>query len=150
MKKENGTYAWRSTFIAAYYQNEMIGYLKIVWDKDIGAIMQILSKMELWNRRPNNALLSEAVRQCCLRGARYLLYEKFDYGKKIGDSLTKYKESNGFVKMDIPRYYIPLTKKGSLVLRLGFHEGIKEKLPEWIMVPLRDLRARLYERKILR
>lgn len=150
VKKENGTFAWRSTFIAAYYQNEMIGYLKIVWDKNIGAIMQVLSKMEFWNKRPNNALLSEAVRQCYLRGANYLLYEKFNYGKKIVDTLTKYKQSNGFVRMNIPRYYIPLTKKGSLALRLGFHKDTKRKLPEWIMAPLRELRAGWYEWKMLR
>jgi hypothetical protein len=109
VKKENATYAERSTFLAAYYQGEMIGYLKIVWDKYTGAIMQILSKMEFFENRPNNALLAEAVRQCCIRGVNYLLYEKFIYGNKNEDTLTKYKQNNGFVRMDVPRYYVPLT-----------------------------------------
>jgi hypothetical protein len=148
VKIENGTYSHRSTFLAAYCQEEMIGYLKIVWDKNVGAIMQILSKLGFLKMRPNNALLSEAVRQCQERGADFLLYEKFNYGQK-SDSLTSYKQSNGFVRMNIPRYYIPLTPKGAILLQLGLHKSIKEKLPERLMEPLRDLRDRWYERKIV-
>ena len=36
---ENGTYAARSTFLAAYRGEEMVGYLKMVWDKRTAAIM---------------------------------------------------------------------------------------------------------------
>lgn len=150
VKKGNGTYAERSTFLGAYSQNEMIGYLKVVWDKHTGAIMQILSKMAFLENRPNNALLAEAVRQCCLRGVKYLLYEKFIYGNKTEDSLTKFKQNNGFMRMNVPRYYIPLTPRGRLVLRLGFYKGWKERIPEWFVAPLGDLRARWYERKMVR
>jgi hypothetical protein len=146
VKIENGTYSWRSTFLAAYFQNEMIGYLKIVWDKDVGAIMQILSKIEHLQLRPNNALLSEAVRQCENRQVKFLLYEKFNYGKKF-DSLTTYKQSNGFVRKSIPRYYIPLTKKGSLALRFGLYKNIKEVLPEKVLKPMRMFRALWYDLK---
>jgi hypothetical protein len=146
VEKENGTYAGRSSFLAAYHQDQMIGYLKIVWDKNMGAIMQILSRMEFFNSRPNNALLSEAVKLCEHRGANYLLYEKFDYGKKTGDSLTKFKENNGFIRMDVPRYFIPLTRKGSIALRLGLHKDLKERLPERIMAHLRVMRSKYYNR----
>lgn len=147
IKRENGTYAERSTFLAAFYQSEMIGYLKVVWDKYTGAIMQILSKIAFQDKRPNNALLSEAVRQSCLRGVNYLLYEKFIYNNKIQDSLTKFKQNNGFLKMDIPRYYVPLTAKGVLAIRLGLHKNLKERLPEWIKAPIRNLRTKWYEIK---
>jgi hypothetical protein len=150
VKRENGTYAERSTYLAAYYKDEMIGYLKIVWDKHTGAIMQILSKLAFLDSRPNNALLSEAVRQCCLKGVKYLLYEKFVYGNKVEDSLTKFKQNNGFVKIDVPRYYVPLTNKGLIALRFGFHKNLKQRVPEWILAPARDLRTRWYERKLLR
>ena len=148
VRRENGTYAQRSTFLAAYFKNEMVGYLKIVWDKHTGAIMQILSKMAVWDNRPNNALLAEAVRQCCLRGVKYLLYEKYTYGKKNEDSLTKFKQNNGFVRMDIPRYYVSLTYKGSLALRFGLHKDMKERLPEWILAPARDLRGWWYKKRL--
>lgn len=147
VKKENGTYAWRSSFFAAYYQNEMIGYQKIVWDKHTAAIMQILSKMSYRDNRPNNAFLSEAVRECCRRGVKYLLYEKFTYGKKSNDSLTQFKENNGFIRMDTPRYYVPLTLKGMIAIKFKLYKRVKERLPEQFMKPLRDMRSKWYERR---
>ena len=150
VKRENGTYAARSTYLAAYCQDEMVGYLKVVWDRRTAAIMQILSKISFRNCRPNNALLAEVVKRCCLRDINYLLYEKFDYGNKLGDSLTKFKQNNGFIRMDVPRYYIPLTKKGFAALRLGLHKNPMERLPEWIVAPLRDLRTKWYEKILMR
>jgi hypothetical protein len=91
--------------------------------------------------------MAEAVRQCCIRGVEYLLYEKYDYGKKSGDSLTRFKQNNGFMRMDVPRYYVPLTPKGALALRMGFHKDAKDRLPEWIGAPLRDIRQRWYDRR---
>lgn len=146
VKRENGTYADRSTFLAAYCKGEMVGYLKVVWDKDTAAIMQILSKLSFRDARPNNALLAETVRQCEARRIGHLLYEKFDYGAKKDDSLTKFKENNGFARMDVPRYFVPLTVKGELALRMGLHKKFSERLPEWLIAPVRELRTRWYER----
>ena len=145
---ENGTYADRSSFLAAYYQGEMIGYLKVVWDKSTAAIMQILSKIRIYDKRPNNALLAGAVNLACSRGISYLLYEQFVYGKKSENSLTEFKKNNGFVRMDVPRYYIPLTKKGLVALKLGLHRGFKERIPEAILAPLREWRSKWYEHQI--
>jgi hypothetical protein len=145
VKRENGTYSERSTYLAAYYQGEMVGYLKIVWDKKTAAIMQILSKLSVRDNRPNNALLAEAVKQCCLREVNYLIYEKYDYGNKTGDSLTRFKQSNGFIRMDIPQYHVPLTTKGACALRLGLYQNISRIVPEWIAVPAREFRTKLHE-----
>lgn len=145
VRQENGTYAERSTYLAAYCQGEMIGYLKIVWDKETAAIMQILSKLSFRDNRPNNALMAEAVRQASLRGVGYLLYEQFDYGKKTGDSLTKFKQNNGFIRMDVPRYYVPLTLRGAAAIRAGLHKNPKERLPEWLAAPMRGIRQRWHE-----
>jgi hypothetical protein len=147
VRRENGTYAVRSMYLAAYHRGEMVGYLKVVWDRHTAAIMQILSKISVRDCRPNNALLAEAVRQSCMRGVEYLLYERFDYGEKIGDSLTRFKQNNGFLRMDIPRYYVPLTTKGSITLRLGLHKTLKERRPEWMAARLRALRTKWYKRE---
>jgi hypothetical protein len=143
--EENGTYRERSTYLAALYDTEMIGYMKIVWNERNAAIMQILSKLAHRDLRPNNALMSEAVRQCCLRGAERLIYERFDYGKKSGDSLTRFKQGNGFTRLDLPRYYVPLTMRGSLALSAGMHHDIGERMPEWMAGPLRNARQKWYE-----
>ena len=145
IKEENGTYSNRSLYLAAYYEGEMIGYLKIVLDQETAAIMQILSKKEFYDKRSNNALMAEAVKQCSLRGIGHLIYEKFSYNKKGTDGLTRFKQNHGFKRMDLPRYFIPLTRKGSLAVRFGLHRGIKERFPESLMSPYRKLRTRWYD-----
>lgn len=150
VQAENGTYRERSTFLGAYLKGEMIGYMKIVWDTRSAAIMQILSKMEFLDKRPNNALLSEAVRLCSERGVNHLLYERFVYGNKGEDSLTRFKESNGFVRMDLPRYYVPLTHKGSIALRLGLHRDPKDLVPQWMRKRLLDFRDNWHTSRVSR
>jgi hypothetical protein len=110
--------------------------------------MQILSKMEFLDKRPNNALLSEAVKLCSERGVNSLLYERFVYGKKGEDSLTRFKESNGFIKMDLPRYYVPLTHKGSIALRLGLHRDPKDFVPQWLHKRLLDFRDKWHTSRV--
>ena len=146
VKLVNGTYAERSTYLGAYRGDEMVGYLKIVWDTHTASIMQVLSKISSRDCKTNNALFAKAVRQCCQRNASYLLYGHFDYGKKANHSLMKFKESNGFSRIDVPRYYVPLTRTGAVALRLGLHKKLAERVPEWIAAPLRDLRTSWYQR----
>ena len=148
VQTDNGTYRERSTFLGAYFQDELIGYMKIVWDTRSAAVMQILSKMKFFEKRPNNALLSEAVRLCSERRVDYLLYERFVYGNKVHSSLTRFKASNGFVRMDLPRYYVPLSLKGKMCLRLGLHRNQKERLPQWLTTRLLDVRGRFYARRM--
>lgn len=148
VQAENGTYKDRSTYLGAYYEDEMIGYMKIVWDENSAAIMQILSKMEFYNKRPNDALIAEAVKHCCSRGIKYLLYEKFVYGKKNDNSLTDFKQSHGFLRMDVPKYFVPLTLKGLVALRTGLHKGLKERLPFWLTSRFINLRTNWYERSV--
>lgn len=144
VQAENSTYLERSTFLGAYFQDQMIGYMKIVWDAHSAAIMQILSKMEFREKLPNNAFLSEAVRLCSIRKIPYLLYGPLVYGNKIDSSLTLFKLANGFVRMDIPRYYVPLTSKGNMFLKLGLHRDPKEMIPQWLYSRLLDMREKWY------
>lgn len=141
---EQGTYRERATFLAAYLGDEQIGYLKLVWDDKTAAIMQIVSKMQHRDKRTNNAMLAEAVRLCAARGVGHLLYERFVYGKKEDSSLTRFKRENGFERMDLPRYYVPLTAKGRLALSLGLQKNLKDRLPQWAVQPLLDLRDKWY------
>lgn len=144
VEAENGTYRERSTYLGAYLQDEFIGYMKIVWDTRSAAIMQIISKLEFRDKRPNNALMSHAVKLCEERGAKYLLYERLVYGNKGEDSLTRFKRENGFGRMDLPRYYIPLTLRGKIALMLGLHRELKEIVPQRWRQRLVDLRDKWY------
>ena len=57
---------------------------------------------------------------------------------RIGNhpSLDRFKESNGFVKFPITRYYVPLTRKGRVAIRLGLHRELKDALPQSLKGPL--------------
>jgi hypothetical protein len=148
VEAEQGTYRDRSTYLGAYLEDELIGYMKIVWDRRTAAIMQMVSKTAFLDRRPNNALLSEAVKLCAERNVHYLLYERFVYGNNPRSSLTRFKRENGFVKMDLPCYQVPLTAKGRAVLSLGLHKHLKDHLPEWLTARLLHARDKWYARQL--
>ena len=60
----------------------------------------------------------------------YLVYANFAYGKKVRSSLSEFKERNGFQKMDVPRYYVPLTWRGASAYRLGLHRRLADQIPD--------------------
>ena len=79
-----------------------------------------------------NALIAKAVEVCAEKQAPYLVYGSIDYGKKGSTSLADFKRHNGFEKINLPRYYVPLTLKGRIALNSNFHKGlIKRCLNQW-------------------
>ena len=76
------------------------------------------------------------------------MYEKFAYGKKGVDSLSHFKEVNGFERVDLPRYYIPLTPFGQVAFRLGLHQKLVEHMPDVVAAKLRELRRMWHGHKL--
>ena len=115
VRRMNGTFLDRSIFIGAYFQDNLIGFVKLVSDEDRGqaGLMQIVSMIQHRDKAPTNALLAQAVRSCTERGISYLWYANFTYGNKQRDSLADFKRHNGFQKVGLPRYYVPLTGRGN-------------------------------------
>jgi hypothetical protein len=140
VQRKNSTYLSRSTFIGAYYQDELIGFTKIVDVGRLGVMMQFLSKISHRDKRPANALVAKAVEHCAERGMLYLTYGKYHYGKR-SSSLTQFKHRAGFQEFLLPRFYIPLTAKGSICLGLGLHRDLREVLPAWLTNSLAAIRA---------
>jgi hypothetical protein len=149
VRREAGTFLARSVFIGAYCEGALIGFAKLVSDEDRSqmALMHILSMITHRNDAPTNGLIAQAVRSCADRGIPYLIYSKFSYGKKQRDSLSDFKQHNGFQRIDVPRYYIPLTLRGSLALRLSLHHKLADRVPEPILARLRSLRSLWYQRR---
>jgi len=117
--------AQNSTFIGAYLREELVGFIEIIHGDQIAIVSQILSMQKHWDKALNNALLAKVVEVCASRGERWLMYGR------IGNhpSLDRFKESNGFVKSPITRYYVPLTWKGRVAIRLGLHREFQDILP---------------------
>src|SRR5205823_2613153 len=61
VKAENSTYADRNIFIGAYYENELIGYVRMTTAGSVAHVINILCKQQHYDKRPANALLAKAV-----------------------------------------------------------------------------------------
>jgi len=144
VKRENGTYAERSSFIGAFYEGKMIGFIKLVCVGRIGSMMQILSMIQHQDKRTTNALLAKAVEICATRGMSHLMYCSYVYGDNESSLLTEFKKRNGFERLDFPRYYVPLSVRGRLALALRAHHGIKGILPRPVLSLALQLRAKYY------
>lgn len=142
LKKAHGTYPDRHLFIGAYYNGEMIGFTKLVDEKKFMDIMQILSKIQHRDKAPTNAMMAKAVGICAERKIPYL-----EYGQWSKQGLDDFKRHNGFERIDAPRYYIPLTIKGRIALKLNFQHGLAGILPDSLLIYLLDLRRGWYEWK---
>jgi precorrin-6x reductase len=100
------------------------------------------------DKAPTNALMAQAVRSCAERGIPYLVYSRFSDRKKERDPLIDFKEHNGFQRIDLPRYYVPLTSLGAAAFRLGLHHGLADHLPRPVLDKVRELRNSWYNRKL--
>jgi hypothetical protein len=144
------TFLDRSVFIGAFFGNSLIGFAKLTIDETgtQAGLMHIVSMVQHRDKSPTNALIAQAVRSCAERGIPYLTYSNFAYGNKQRDTLSDFKERNGFRRVDIPRYYVPLTWIGAAAFRLGLHRQLMDRLPEPWIETLRKVRSSWYARKM--
>jgi hypothetical protein len=146
VRKEEATYLGSSVFIGAFLNDKLIGFVKLVSDESgtQAGLMNIVSLVRERDKAPTNALIAQAVRSCASRGISYLVYSNFAYGKKQHDTLSDFKERNAFQRIEVPRYYVPLTPLGHLALRLRLHHKLTDRVPEPLAAKLRELRNAWY------
>jgi len=145
VKMENATYLDRSDFLGAYFEGELIGFIKLIYLDNIASLIQIISKIEHQDKRPTNALIAKAVEVCHQKGVKFLVYTKFVYDGNQSSPLTEFKRRNGFEEIRYPRYFVPLTAKGALAVKLGIHRGLRRLIPAPILMSLKSLRSRIYQ-----
>lgn len=139
IKREFSRFLFREEIFGAYLGKELVGFIFLADAGGYTFLGQIISKIAHRNLAPNNALLAKAVERCAEKGIPYLAYALW-----LDDSLGDFKRSNGFQKFDLPRYFVPLTGKGKLALKLGLHRGWKGAVPKQLRKPLRKLRKHWY------
>jgi hypothetical protein len=128
VKEEHGTFLDRSDFFGAYYQGDLIGFIKLVHCEGVSHLMQIISMVKHRDKAPTNALIAKAVERCAERQVPYL-----HYGVWSRRSMGDFKMHHAFERMTIPRYYVPLTFLGRNALRAGLHRDVTERIPEpWL------------------
>ena len=147
--RETATFLDKSIFIGAFLGDRLIGFVKLVHNqgRTQANLMNIAAMSRHKDKAPTNALIAQAVRSCAERGISYLVYQSFSYGKRSGDSMSHFKEVNGFSRVDLPRYYVPLTSAGAIAFRLGLHRRFTDHLPGSLLAGFRNLRHAWYNRK---
>jgi hypothetical protein len=141
VKRENATYLDRSEFFGAYYSGLLVGFMKLVYVDHAARIMQILCLNAHQDKRPMIALIARAAEICHRKGLKYLIYGKFTYGRKTDSSIAEFKRRLGFEQKDFPRYYIPLSWRGRIALKLGVQTGWLGLLPPALINQLLNIRT---------
>jgi hypothetical protein len=124
--------AQNCTYVGADLQDELIGFIQLVHGENVTIISQILSMQKHRDKAVNNALVAKAIEICADKHVEWIMYGR------IGNhpSLDNFKRNNGFEKFTLTRYYVPLTSKGKIAMKLGLHKDIKDALPQSAKYPL--------------
>jgi hypothetical protein len=147
VKKDQESFAGRRELICAYFGDELVGYMKIIYRGDVASILHLLPKASHADKRPSNAMVAKAVEVCAQKGVSLLTFGKFNYGNKRDNPLREFKTRNGFEEILVPRYYVPLTVKGAVGIRLGLHRGLIGMLPHGVITLGTKVRANWYSVK---
>jgi hypothetical protein len=139
VKRQFSRFLFREKIFGAYLGEELVGFIMLADAGNYAMLGQIISKIGRRDLAPNNALLAKAVEHCAEKEIPYLAYAYW-----LDDGLGDFKRNNGFQQFDLPRYFVPLTRKGKLALKLGLHRRLKDSLPIAIKKPLQKLRKRWY------
>jgi hypothetical protein len=142
IKAEHGEYLDRAELIGAYYQDELIGFIKLVHGRGVSNLMNIISMISHRDKAPTNALIARAVEICAQRGVPYL-----HYGLWSKRGLGDFKKHHAFEQMDVVRYFVPLKIRGQIALGLKLHRSLTEMLPEKLVNVLAEWRAKWNARR---
>jgi hypothetical protein len=129
----------QAILIGAYHGDNLLGFIKLLLADRYAMIVLILDKMAERNKAPMNTMIAKAVEICADRQIPYITYTVWRRGDQ-----GQFQKSNGFEKIRVPEYFVPLTLLGRLALAVGLHKGPKGALPEQAIVGLLELRRRWY------
>jgi hypothetical protein len=135
IKSQFSRFVFRETMIGAYLGGELIGFVMLGNAGKFAITGEIIASVKHRDKAINNALVARCVQICEREKLSYLVYFYWS-----DDSLAEFKRRSGFEKTRVPRYFVPLTLKGRLALRLGLHRGWKEVIPPGIKARLKKLR----------
>ncbi len=139
IKRQFSRYLFREEILAAYLGQELVGFIMLADAGKYAILGQIISKISRRDLAPTNALLAKAVERCAEKGIPYLAYAKWVEGG-LGD----FKQSNGFQRIDLPRYFVPLTSKGRVFVSLRLYRGSR-LLPNVVLRILKAGRRRFHQ-----
>lgn len=124
-----------SEVIGAYFEDEQVGLIWISYGDRVAAVNSFLSLLSHREKYPNDVLLAATVRRCVEKGYHYLAY----WNMGFNPGLDFFKKSHGFKVFNVPRFYIPLSYRGELAIKLKLHRPFEHSMPMWLVRPLLPL-----------
>jgi hypothetical protein len=140
LKSQFSRFLFREEILGAYLNDELIGFIMLAFAGDYAALGQVISKIAHRDKAPNNILVAKAVERCAEKGIPYLAYAKWENG-----SLGDFKRHNGFERVDLPRYFVPLSAKGRTFILLKLHRGLEGVIPAPVLRWVKDARRSIVE-----
>jgi hypothetical protein len=122
--------------LGAYDESKLIGLLWMMpGDRvaEMGSFVHLVSER---HKLPTNALIAAAVNDCCERGLHFLVYPAA-FGFQPG--LDEFRLRMGFKPFTVPRYYVPLTRRGYTSIKLRIHRPIQYAVPSAIARTFRPI-----------
>jgi hypothetical protein len=138
VKRQFSQNLFREELIGAYYDGELVGFAMLANAGNHGVLSQIISKVQHRDKAINNALIAKVIEKCERKQLRYLVYAYWN-----DNSLSDFKRHCGFECVKLPRYYVSMTMKGALALKLGCHRDWKGAIPRRFREPMKKLRSRM-------
>jgi hypothetical protein len=132
-KERYGEFVGRCDFVCAYFGEELIGFLHLVYRGGVASILNLTTKPSHFDKRPANALMAKAAEICEAKGVSYITYGQYNYGNKTHSPLRQFKTRNGFEEILVPRFYVPLTAWGKFCMRVKLHRGLIGVLPHSVI-----------------
>lgn len=128
IKEELSSFSDRTCLVGAYFQGELIGFMKLFEGKDVLRTIHIIAKLSHREKPVMDGLIAKAVELCEQKKIQHL-----HYGSWTDGGVGVFRVKHGFVQMDVPRYYVPLNWRGGLMLKLNLHRPMRNRLPKsWV------------------
>jgi hypothetical protein len=112
------------SYIGAYYGHELVGFTQLIHGHNIIMISQNLALQKHWDKAVESALVAKTVESSVNEQQEWIMYGRMGNNQP----LDSFKQSNGFTRFQLTRYYIPTTGRGKVATKLGLHKEVVDTL----------------------
>lgn len=137
IKEELSSFPRESTLVGAYFQDELVGFMKVYEGKNVLRTVHIIASIKHRDKNVMDILIAKGVELCSARKLANL-----QYGSWTDGGIGTFRIKHGFQRVDVPRYFVPLNARGSLMLKMKLHRPLRDRLPSSWVVPVQSLRAK--------
>jgi diadenosine tetraphosphatase ApaH/serine/threonine PP2A family protein phosphatase len=139
IKRDLSSFPECTSFIGAYHNDELIGFMKLFAGDHIVRTVHIISKLSHRDKCVMDAFIAKGVKVC-----DDMKISNFHYGDWTSNSLGVFRQKFGFAPHDCRAYFAPLNWRGQLALNAKLHRSLRERLPQPWIEQLAGMRAKYY------